>query len=59
MEFAYQVSTKCDNPSYCVEVATNVPGVVSLKDSSGDTVKYSTEEWRAFLDGVKANEFDV
>lgn len=59
MQFQYRTSSKCDNPSYCVEVATNVPDVVSLRDSAGRTVEYTPEEWRAFIDGVKGDEFDA
>lgn len=59
MQFEYRTPGPCDNPSYCVEVATNVPGFVSLRDTTGRTVEYTSEEWAAFIQGVKNDEFDV
>lgn len=43
----------------CVEVAPASQGaVIYLKDWEGDLVSYSREEFRAFVLGVKAGEFD-
>lgn len=44
----------------CVEVATLAEGGVALRDSrSPDLLLTFTEvEWLAFIDGVKAGEFD-
>ena len=43
-----------------VEVAI-VDGEVTVRDAklpSGPVLRYTPEEWRAFLDGVKRGEFD-
>jgi hypothetical protein len=45
----------------CVEVRL-VEGGVETRNSNnphGPSVTYTTAEWAAFLDGVKAAEFDV
>jgi uncharacterized protein DUF397 len=41
----------------CVEVATNVPGVVALRDSNdpdGPKLLFKRDQWRAFIAGVAA-----
>jgi hypothetical protein len=49
------------NGGGCVEVARNLPGVVAVSDSKdheGPALVFTPDEWRAFLDGVRAAEFD-
>lgn len=63
MKFEYRTSSTCkynnDDPR-CVEVATNVPGTVSVRSSvTGATVEFSTPEWRDFLAGACSGEFDA
>ena len=46
----------------CVEVAKNLPGVVGVrdtKDRSGPVLAFGPDAWVAFLDGVKAGQFDL
>jgi hypothetical protein len=45
----------------CPEVATNVPGVVALRDSADpdSVVTMTTESWALFTDAVKAGEYDT
>jgi Domain of unknown function (DUF397) len=46
----------------CVEVAGNIPGIVAVRDSKdrqGPALVFTPEEWNAFLDGVRADEFDL
>jgi hypothetical protein len=45
----------------CVTVAMrqDVVGVRDTKDSSKTTLCFTAQEWRAFVKGVKAGEFDV
>jgi hypothetical protein len=50
------------NGGGCVEVARNLPGVVAVRDSKdreGPALVFTPGEWRAFLDGVRAAEFDL
>jgi len=45
----------------CVEVATNLPGVVAVRDSkdrSGPVLTFTPSEWSAFIADVKKGEFD-
>jgi hypothetical protein len=45
----------------CVEVATNLPGLIAVRDSknpSGPALRFTPAEWDAFLGGVKLGEFD-
>ncbi|MBG0815573.1 DUF397 domain-containing protein [Planomonospora sp. ID82291] len=49
------------NGGQCVEVADNLPGVVAVRDSKdpdGPKLLFTPAEWRAFVGGVKAGEFD-
>lgn len=50
-----------NNGGNCVEVASNLPGVVAVRDSkdrTGPALLFTPSEWRAFLGGVKDGEFD-
>lgn len=50
------------NGGNCVEVADNLPGMVAVRDSKnpdGAMLVFTTDEWRAFVDGAKDGEFDL
>jgi hypothetical protein len=49
----------CQN-SECVEVAERDGMIVlrSSKQSDGSVLQYTAEEWRSFVQGIKAGEFD-
>jgi hypothetical protein len=50
------------NGGGCVEVARNLPGVVAVRDSKdreGPALVFTPDEWRAFLNSVRAAEFDL
>ena len=50
------------NGGQCVEVARNLPGLVAVRDSKnpeGPALVFTPQEWRAFLDGVRADEFSL
>jgi hypothetical protein len=53
----FKKSSRCSGGN-CVEVEIDEE-CVTLKDSDGDYVCYTLEEWRAFIAGVKLGEFDV
>ncbi|MFC4007785.1 DUF397 domain-containing protein [Nonomuraea purpurea] len=45
----------------CVEVATNLPGIIAVRDSknpNGPALVFTPDEWRAFLGGVRLGEFN-
>ncbi|WP_030451988.1 DUF397 domain-containing protein [Herbidospora cretacea] len=49
------------NGGQCVEVATNLHGVVAVRDSkdpNGSALVFTPGEWRAFIGGAKDGEFD-
>ncbi|WP_332873399.1 MULTISPECIES: DUF397 domain-containing protein [Nocardia] len=53
-------STFSDGGGGCVEVASG-DGRIAVRDSkdpSGPMLWFTTSEWRAFLAGVRAGEFD-
>ncbi|WP_372443612.1 DUF397 domain-containing protein [Nucisporomicrobium flavum] len=46
----------------CVEVATNLPGSVAVRDSkdvAGPVLLFSDAEWTAFVGGVRDGDFDL
>ena len=50
------------NGGGCVEVAQLPPAVVAVRDSKdpdGPKLAFSPEDWRAFVAGVKAGEYDL
>jgi hypothetical protein len=50
------------NGGDCVEVAVNLPGIVAVRDSkdrAGGALVFTPSEWAAFLDGVRAGDFDL
>ncbi|MGP3979289.1 DUF397 domain-containing protein [Streptomyces sp. 8N114] len=62
-EFEFRTSSVCkynnDDPR-CVEVATNIPGKVVVRNSvNGRSVEFTADEWNVFLSGAKLGEFDV
>jgi len=56
---AWRKSSKCANTE-CVEIARDVQGMILLRDSKSPALvlSYTRDEFRAFLDGAKAGEFD-
>jgi hypothetical protein len=58
----WRKSTYSDCTGTCVEVQQPVPGNVMVRDSKkpdGSILVFTNDEWRAFVLGVKAGEFDV
>jgi hypothetical protein len=44
------------NGGNCVEVASNLPGIVAVRDSkdrSGPALAFTTEQWRAFVGNLQ------
>ncbi|MEV4103476.1 DUF397 domain-containing protein [Nonomuraea sp. NPDC049649] len=51
-----------DNGGQCVEVTTNLSGIVAVRDSknpNGPALVFTPAEWNAFLSGAKSGEFDL
>ncbi|MFF5112043.1 DUF397 domain-containing protein [Streptosporangium sp. NPDC000509] len=51
-----------NNGGECVEVASNLPGFIAIRDSknpTGPALVFGPDEWSAFLGGVKGGEFDI
>lgn len=49
---AWRKSSHSNNGGACVEVATNLPGLVAVRDSknpSGPPLVFSADCWRAFI----------
>ncbi len=52
-------STYSNNGGNCVEVATNLPGVVAIRDSKdpeGPALIFTPTEWGEFVSGVRDGE---
>ncbi|RBQ20822.1 DUF397 domain-containing protein [Spongiactinospora rosea] len=48
-----------NNGGNCVEVASNVPGVVAVRDSknpTGPALRFTPDEWRTFLTNIKSGQ---
>jgi hypothetical protein len=51
-----------DQGGQCVEVATNLPGIIAVRDSKNPTapaLTFTPDEWRTFLGGVKRGQPDA
>jgi hypothetical protein len=58
----WRKSTRSSSSGNCVEVATNLPGVVAVrdtKDKTGPVLLFTPAEWEAFVGGVHDGEFDL
>jgi Domain of unknown function (DUF397) len=58
----WRKSSYSANGANCVEIASNLPGVVAVRDSKdrlGSALVLALDEWRQFVDGVRANKFDL
>ena len=59
---AWRKSTRSNNGGACVEAATNLPGLVAVRDSKNPdaaALTFTPDAWRAFVAGASAGEFDL
>nr|WP_033338638.1 DUF397 domain-containing protein [Catenuloplanes japonicus] len=58
---AWRTSSRSNSQGNCVELATNVPGVVPVRDSKdreGGTLTIGTAAWSAFMGATKRTALD-
>jgi hypothetical protein len=58
----WRKSSYSANGANCVEITSNLPGVVAVRDSKdrqGPALVFTPEAWRAFLNGVRADKFGL
>jgi hypothetical protein len=58
----WRTSTFSGGNGSCVEVASNLPGIIAVRDSKdrqGPALVFTPDEWTAFLAGVRAAEFHL
>lgn len=58
----WRKSSASGDNGQCVEVATNLTGVVAVRDSKdpdGARLIFTHAEWAAFLSGARRGEFDL
>jgi hypothetical protein len=58
----WRKSTRSNNGGACVEVATNLSGIVAVRDSkqgNGPVLTVTHDDWAAFTDKVKAGAFSL
>jgi len=62
-EAAWKKSTRSAGNGACVEVATNLSGIVAVRDTkdngNGPVLIFTPAEWNAFVGGTKDGEFDL
>ncbi len=55
----WRKSTHSNNGGACVEVATNLSGIVAVRDSKqrkGPVLIFAPDEWQTFIDRAKDGE---
>ena len=58
----FRKSSRSGQTGNCVEVATNLSGIVAVRHSrrpGAEVIVYTTAEWEAFIGGAKDGEFDL
>lgn len=55
----FKKSSACSDSCCCVEVARQPDGIVVRDSKTGGVLTYTPDEWTAFIQGVKAGEFDI
>jgi hypothetical protein len=58
----WRKSVRSNNGGNCVEVASNLPGIVAVRDSKnvpGPELAISDNAWSEFVQGIKRGEFDL
>jgi Domain of unknown function (DUF397) len=51
-----------DNGGNCVEVATNLPGIVAVRDSKdpgGPALVFEPGQWQTLVQAIKQSQFDL
>jgi hypothetical protein len=59
---AWHKSSHSSQDGNCVEVASNLPGAVAVRDSKrpdGPKLLFSTDAWQAFVVGVREGQFEL
>ena len=58
----WRKSARSNNGGACVEVATNLPGIVAIRDSknpAGPSLVVATSQWQAFIGDLKDGDLDL
>ncbi|MER7210664.1 DUF397 domain-containing protein [Streptosporangium sp. NPDC001559] len=59
---SWRKATASGDNGQCVEVATNLPGIVAVRDSkdpSGPALAFTPTQWRSFIGHVNTGAFDA
>jgi hypothetical protein len=54
----WRKSSRSNDTGHCVQIATNLPGVVAMRDSKNPVLVFPPAEWSSFISNLRSEASD-